>query len=252
MNGVLLEARNIGKRFGGVQALKDVSLTIRSGEIYGLIGPNGAGKTTLFNVFTGLYPRDSGEVRFAAAPLNLASPHAVAAAGIARTFQNIRLFRSLTVLEHLLVAQSCRSASLLSQMLPFASAADAALRRQALALLEVFGLAERRDELAVHLPYGGQRRLEIARAIATAPELLLLDEPAAGLNDSETAELSGILETLRAQGYTILLVEHDMNLVMRLCSRILVLNFGRLIASGTPAEVRGSQEVIDAYLGVAD
>ncbi len=248
----LLEFSQVSKAFGGVLAVDELSFTLDRGELVGLIGPNGAGKTTVFNLASGVQRLSRGEVLFRGVKISATSPTRIARSGIARTFQNIRLFRSLTVLEHVLVAQSCRSASLLTQMLPFASATDRTLRRQALAVLEVFGLADRRDELAVHLPYGGQRRLEIARAIATAPELLLLDEPAAGLNDSETAELSGILETLRAQGYTILLVEHDMNLVMRLCSRILVLNFGRLIASGTPAEVRGSQEVIDAYLGVAD
>jgi branched-chain amino acid transport system ATP-binding protein len=162
------------------------------------------------------------------------------------------LFRSLTVFDHVLVAQTCRNRGLLTQFSPFATRAEAERRRQALDALEAVGLVHRRDEPAVHLPYGAQRRLEIARALATSPEILLLDEPAAGLNDTETGELRGLLDTLRTRGYTILLVEHDMKLVMQLCSRILVLNFGRLIACGTPPEVRANQEVIDAYLGVAN
>jgi len=248
----LLEFRQVSKGFGGVLAVADLSFALDRGELVGLIGPNGAGKTTVFNLASGMQRVSSGEVRYKGVRISGTSPTRIARRGIARTFQNLRLFSSLTVFEHILVAQTCRSVNLLTQIFPFVTGSEVALRRQAMEVLEVFGLADRRDDLAVHLPYGGQRRLEIARAISTSPELLLLDEPAAGLNDTETAELSGILETLRAQGYTILLVEHDMNLVMRLCSRILVLNFGSLIASGTPAEVRASPAVIDAYLGVAE
>ena len=246
----LLELKDVSKRFGGVLAVDALSCSIEQGDLVGLIGPNGAGKTTVFNLVTGVHPLTGGEILHNGARISGSNPTEIARSGIARTFQNIRLFRSLTVLEHVLVAQGCRSAKLLAQLSPWASGAEVERRRQAAELLEVFGLQGRRDELAVHLPYGGQRRLELARALATSPELLLLDEPAAGLNDTETDELRTILDTLRARGHTILLVEHDMKLVMRLCTRILVLNFGRLIAAGTPAEVRANQEVVDAYLGV--
>jgi branched-chain amino acid transport system ATP-binding protein len=246
----LLELKDVSKDFGGVRAVDRLSCWIDVGELVGLIGPNGAGKTTIFNLVTGIHPVTSGEVTHKGAKISGIGPTDIARSGIARTFQNIRLFRSLTVLEHLLVAQDCRTRNALTRLSPLSAAGVQKRRRQALALLEVFGLADRCDDLAIHLPYGGQRRLEMARALATSPELLLLDEPAAGLNDTETEELRQILETLRARGHTILLVEHDMKLVMQICTRILVLDFGRLIASGTPAEVRANQEVIDAYLGV--
>ena len=246
----LLELRGVSKGFGGVLAVDDISFSIAQGELVGLIGPNGAGKTTVFNLVSGVHPLSGGEVFFCGERISGSGPTWIARRGIARTFQNIRLFRSLTVLDHVLVAQICHATSALVQFSPFATGAEVERRHQAMETLAAVGLAQRRDELAVHLPYGGQRRLEIARALATSPKLLLLDEPAAGLNDTETEELRTMLDALRARGYTILLVEHDMQLVMRLCSRILVLNFGRLIASGTPPEVRANQEVIDAYLGV--
>jgi len=246
----LLELRGVSKRFGGVHAVDKVSFSIAPGELVGLIGPNGAGKTTAFNLVSGVHPLSGGEVFFLGERISGSSPTRIARRGIARTFQNIRLFRSLTVFEHVLVAQTCHASSMLAQFSPFASRAELERRRQAMETLAAVGLAQRHDELAVHLPYGGQRRLEIARALATAPKLLLLDEPAAGLNDTETEELRVMLDALRLRGYTILLVEHDMQLVMRLCSRILVLNFGKLIASGTPAEVRADRDVVDAYLGV--
>ncbi|MBI2961317.1 MAG: ABC transporter ATP-binding protein [Betaproteobacteria bacterium] len=248
----LLELRHVSKGFGGVLALDDVSFSIAPKELVGLIGPNGAGKTTVFNLVSGVHALSQGEVIHRGERVSGASPTHIARRGIARTFQNIRLFRSLTVMDHVLVAQTCRSRGLLTQFSPFATRAERERRRTALQALEAVGLAHRRDEPAVHLPYGGQRRLEIARALATSPEILLLDEPAAGLNDTETGELRRLLDTLRQRGYTIVLVEHDMKLVMRLCSRILVLNFGRLIASGTPQEVRANGEVIDAYLGVVN
>jgi len=246
----LLELREVSKNFGGVLAVDDISFSIAPGELVGLIGPNGAGKTTVFNLVSGVHPLSGGEVLFRGERISGSGPTWIARRGIARTFQNIRLFRSLTVFEHVLVAQTCHANGALVQFSPFAAGAEVERRRQAMETLDAVGLAQRHDELAVHLPYGGQRRLEIARALATSPKLLLLDEPAAGLNDTETEELRAMLEALRALGHTILLVEHDMQLVMRLCSRILVLNFGRLIASGTPAQVRANQEVIDAYLGV--
>ena len=209
MSTVLLEARNIGKRFGGVQALKDVSLTIRSGEIYGLIGPNGAGKTTLFNVFTGLYPRDSGEVLFADAPLSLESPHAVVAAGIARTFQNIRLFGNMTALENVMVGRHVRTrAGVFSAILRTRAerAEEAGIRRRAEELLHYVGVAEHANALARQLSYGDQRRLEIARALAADPKLLALDEPAAGMNATETTALRGLIAGLHDDGLTVLLI----------------------------------------------
>ena len=253
MPDVLLEARNIGKRFGGVQALKDVSLTIRRGEIYGLIGPNGAGKTTLFNVFTGLYPRDGGTVRFDGAPLSLGSPHGVAAAGIARTFQNIRLFGNMTAMENVMVGRHVRTrAGVFGAILRTRAerAEEAAIRRRADELLHYVGIAHRAADLARHLSYGDQRRLEIARALATDPKLLALDEPAAGMNATETAALRGLIEGLRADGLTVLLIEHDVKLVMGLCDRVAVLDYGEMIAEDVPDAVRANPKVIEAYLGV--
>jgi len=248
----LLAATGVAKRFGGVHALSDVDFTIRRGEIYGLIGPNGAGKTTLFNVLTGIYGRDEGEFLFDGEPLNDLKPNEVAERGIARTFQNIRLFANLSALENVMIGRHVRThAGVFGAIARNARtlAEEKGIAARAYELLEYVGVAERANHLARHLPYGFQRRLEIARALATDPKLLALDEPAAGMNATETATLASLLHDIRRDGTTILLIEHDMKLVMGICDRVLVLDYGRKIAEGPAADVRNNPAVIAAYLG---
>jgi len=250
----LLEVANLSKRFGGLEALSGVSIAIDYGQIYGLIGPNGAGKTTFFNLLTGFYRADSGEFRLAGARLDVKAPYRVAAAGIARTFQNVRLFDNMTALENVMVGRHVRTSSgILGAIFRTrgARAEERAIHEHAHALLEYVGLGARQHELAHNLPYGDQRRLEIARALATGPKLLALDEPAAGMNATETATLRRLLERIRVDGTAVLLIEHDVKLVMGLCDRVAVLDYGKKIAEGAPTEVRRSAAVIEAYLGGA-
>ena len=252
MADVLLEAKAVAKHFGGVKALRDVSLSIRMGEIYGLIGPNGAGKTTFFNCMTGLYVPDGGGFTFAGAPLLADAPHQAAERGIARTFQNIRLFANMTALENVMVGRHVRTrAGVFGAMLLNAATRDeeAAIRQRAVELLHYVDIADRADDLAKNLSYGDQRRLEIARALATEPSLLCLDEPAAGMNATETAELRRLIDGIRRDGTTVLLIEHDVKLVMGLCDRVAVLDYGALLVEDVPAVVQKDQRVIEAYLG---
>jgi branched-chain amino acid transport system ATP-binding protein len=249
----ILEVDDVTMRFGGVAALDSVSFDIKEGEILGLIGPNGAGKTTCFNVMTGVYQATHGQIRFDGQPLTRMKRYRITKLGIARTFQNIRLFKAMTALENVLVGCDANSkVGLLNALFrtPLHRRTEAASVEEAYRLLEFVGVGGRADELAENLSYGDQRRLEIARAMATKPKLLCLDEPAAGFNPAEKQRLMDLIRKVRDQGYTILLIEHDMRLVMGVTDRIVVLEFGRKIAEGSPAEIRDNPAVIAAYLGV--
>lgn len=250
-----LRVNNISRSFGGVQALLEVSFEVARGTIHGLIGPNGAGKTTLINILSGVIPPTAGEVFYRDLPLHRVPAHRVAAMGVARTFQNIRLFPAMTCLENILAGQHLTAARpLLPRLLQLPSAyrEDRQFKAQAMDVLARVGLDGKASHLARSLPYGERRRLEIARALSFSPSLLLLDEPVAGMRRAEAIEVAKLVRSLAGEGMTILLIEHNMPFVMNLCSRLTVLNFGRVITTGRPEEVRRHQEVIKAYLGSED
>jgi branched-chain amino acid transport system ATP-binding protein len=250
--GALLDAERLTKSFGGVRAVQEVSFSVQSGKIKGIIGPNGAGKTTVFNLITGVYRPDSGSIRFRGETCTELTPHQVAARGIARTFQNVELFERMSVIENVMVGRHPRTrAGFVSAAFGLARARreERLIRERSLEILEFVGMADRADWVSAALPFGLQRVLEIARALATEPRLLLLDEPASGLNAMETRALGHLLSRIRDAGITVLLVEHDMSLTMEICDEILVMDYGRPLAEGTPREIQRNPQVIAAYLG---
>lgn len=252
---MLLEIDGLTKRFGGVTAVDKISFGVNEGDIFALIGPNGAGKTTVFNLITAVLKPDRGTVSFAGRRLNDLKPYQIAAAGMTRTFQNLQLFGNMTVLENVMTGAHLRGRSGFVKSIfrrPGVTAEDKEIRKEAMGLLGEVGLENMAGFPAAALPFGRQRLLEIARALASGPRLLLLDEPAAGLNSAETRELAAYLKRLRGKGLTMVLVEHDMETVMEVADRILVLNFGMQISEGTPPEIQANPEVIKVYLGEDD